>query len=714
MSTYDGHTLEMMVDNMTSTTGSGLIEAETWTFRVVTQQLYWQTADTVKVRMYKNEMLSMPIQLNNSTVNQRVNNVSLAAKDGTLDDWLSFTPLGNFSVTPAGTSIEFAFDANQAIGIYYETIEVNGLAGQKPLLVIELEILPQAPNWHVIASDFSGSMNIVANWKFSTQTEQGAMSTDVRDIMSVWIDGELRGVANIELAGNNFHVAYLSIFGSPAADGEVLAFRVWDADNGQEYNATPDEEMVYTNDDIIGNTAAPEVVVVNKSKDKIEDIPLNQGWTWFSINKRLNDMSVDNVLASLTTETDGDIIKTGDKFAQYTDGVGWIANGIHPLTTIDVNEGYLIYLHNGPDTLTIAGSDAIVGSITLTEGWNWIGYPLQEPRDLNGSFSLTNISGSDVMKTVRQEGDAPFAQYSISTNLWTGSLTTLEPFDAYKFQMIHPNGGELTFGGTSFTVPFEKQEVLTKFLTAADPQNPATWVAENLNYQYTMPLIAEILFDDSIRMDTNDIVALFVGNDLRGVAHLESINEIQKTVISLLVGGTTVSEKFTVHYYNAIRDEVHEDTDTLMLNLTINTEGSLGFGKYSAPYLINIDVDSKTGCVANGNYGGDIFPNLYKVANAITSDGVVKAYTIVEFRAGNTITFNEGFEVENMASFLAIIENCASSVRGEETKEQKKVSKSQGNKNQVTQEKSNEPLPLSDDLQKKTEPRIRMKIDDHD
>ncbi|MEE9371717.1 MAG: 3-coathanger stack domain-containing protein, partial [Saprospiraceae bacterium] len=662
MSTYDGHILELMADNVVSTTGSGLLAPVTWPFRVVTQQLYWQTADTIKLFLYENDTTTVSVQLNNSTTNLTANGVSLAAKDGTLDSWLSFNPAGTFSVTPSGTTIDFLLEANQPLGVYTETVEVNGLAGQKPELVIQLCIIPEAPDWDVNPANFSSSMNIVSNWRFTTQVLQGEMSNDIQDIISVWIDGAIRGSANIESAGNGFFVAYLSISGDPGDENKPLEFRVWDADEGIEYSSNPENEILFVADGIRGNTAGPEILVVKKSTDQAKFIPLNQGWTWFSINTESNDMSLETWLTSLTTVSDGDIIKTGDKFAQYTDGVGWIATGANPLTDMNVHEGYMIFLQNGPDQLRVTGNDASAQPITLTAGWNWIGYPLEEAQNLTGAFALNNLADNDLIKTIQQVGTAPFAQYNIATTQWAGSLTELQPYEAYKINMAHPNGGILTYAPVAGIQVSENEKLssLTKSIVAADPQDQATWIMNDLVYQYVMPMVGELKYDGAVSTDTNDKVAAFVGNDLRGVGNVELVAGLSRHEVSFLIGGTAANEVFTLYYYNATEDTVYMLTQTISLDLLAAGDGSTGYGKYSSPYLLeNGDCSSSNSALG---IVGDISTGLHQTSIDITSSGNVKANTSVEFRAGTYIILSSGFNVEDNATFLAIIEPCVNAV----------------------------------------------------
>ncbi|MEM1118899.1 MAG: PKD domain-containing protein [Bacteroidota bacterium] len=590
---FDGQDLRVTVEGITDLAGNVLPDSVAWDFKVITQQLFWGQ-DTVRLQLYEDEVVDVAVRLENTSLVNTVNNVSMAAQDGNQDAWITFTPLNNFSVTPAGRAIDFQLTGNQALGTYTETILVNGLpSGNPPALTFEITVIPRAPNWSVNAADFSSSMNMVANWRFTTEAAT-AISTDIKDQISVWVDNEIRGIANIEAAGNGFFAAYLTIFGEPVDADKSLTFRIWDAATGTEYDGRPTETIPFVVDTIIGNTASPQMLLVDPVFDEVRYIPLNQGWTWFSVNTILTDNSVNNWMSSLSKVSNGDQIKTGDKFAQYVAGTGWVAAGNEALTTISPNEGYLIFLQNGPDTLRIAGANATPPTnLALKQGWNWIGYPLQTAGNINSVLDVFNVADNDRIVTIRQDNTAAFSLYENTNMQWSGSLTTLRPFDAYKINI----GNAAAVLNYIETTPFREEELpelAAKSRTPADSQNQNTWNLDPLNFQYTIPLVGEVKFNGVISSNTNDRIAAFVGNDLRGVGNVGLVGATNKYLVSLLIGGTTANETFDLYYYNAAQNRVYEITDQLTLDLGTNNLGSTGFGNFETPYPLEIALFTTT------------------------------------------------------------------------------------------------------------------------
>lgn len=581
MSDYDGHILEVQINEMESQQGNGLITPESWSFRVITQNLYWEKADTVKIQLYEGETAQLPIRLENSTVNQTQTGISVSDKTAPQASWINWNPANNFSVTPAGRTINFQISANQAIGTYCETVEVDGLTGQKPELIIELSILPKRPYWEVNPADYSQNMTVTANWRFNTEMEEGAMSKDTMDLISAWIDNEIRGIGKIIYSGNGFYAAYLTVYGDAADINQPLEFRIWDASEGTEYSGYPETDILYNIDKVVGNTANPEVLVVNASKDRARYIPLNQGWTWFSINSEEDDMTVNAQLRSLKNVTDGDIIKTDNKFAQYIDGTGWFAAGDNPLVNLDVHEGYMIYLENGPDTLRLTGSVTTYSDVNLNNNWNWIGFPLQDAKSINSAFTISNLTGGDVIKTTRQNGTSAFSDYNVNTNQWQGALTQLQTNEAYKIQLQHPNGGILTYSN-NFGPDGGDQQNRGGFEQIADPADPGTWHINNHNYELTMPVIACIKNDGITQSDVFDKFALFVGNDLRGTGNVINVNEFNNFVVSMIVGATAPNEIYSLYFFDNSHNQVYNMTQILHFN-------ELGYGSFDSPYCLDLN-----------------------------------------------------------------------------------------------------------------------------
>jgi len=496
-----------------------------------------------------------------------------------------------------------------------ETIEVHDLNnGNKPTIVIKAKILNRAPDWSVNTSAYDKSMNIIANWRFTTDVDT-VQSLDTMDIISVWIDGTLRGTASVEFTGQlGFYAAYLTIYGATSDNGKPVEFRIWDAQPGVEYLATNfGDPITFEVDTILGSTAVPEILLVDKEENRIRYIPLKQGWTGFSLNVQKGDNSLLTILGSLSKLTTGDKIKTLGKFAIYDENKGWVtSNNTASLTTLDPLEGYQIYLQNGPDTLALTGSDASLStSNPLAFGWNWIGFPLQESKPAQAALifnpPLANNSALKTVNRITPNGADLFLDYINGT--WSPPSKELTPYDFIKIKVTNPDGTDLTYDNTTpFRAPNEETIAQGRGNPIADPNNPTTWQLETEGWEYTVPLVATISFNGVISANTNDRIAVFVGNDLRGVGNVENLTGLEEGVVSISIGATTIGERYSLYYYNAVQNKVYPIEATLTFDAGNNAEASFGFGDYTNPYplaiaLFSVNVQKQDVMCAADNTG---------------------------------------------------------------------------------------------------------------
>ena len=133
-----------------------------------------------------------------------------------------------------------------------------------------------------------------------------------------------------------------------------------------------------------------------------------------------------------------------------------------------------------------------------------------------------------------------------------------------------------------------KRQLLGSARNPADPLNVNTWNLTDFNYQYNISMVGEVLFNGTTASNTNDKVAAFIGNDLRGVGSVEMINEVDQPEVSFMIGGTAGDEEFTLYYFNADQNTVYEIDKKVSLDLSAGQEGSTGFGKYDDPYPIEV------------------------------------------------------------------------------------------------------------------------------
>ena len=171
-----------------------------WTFRVSTNPVYWTVSNTNQTA-YQGESRSFTRTLKNS------GNQDESFTITGYPNWLTPSPLIG-TIPPDGEqNISFSINTQLNVGSYQDTIVVSNSYGEEQLLA-NLTILKEPPLWAVNPAQYSNSMNITAQVVLNN-----SLSEDVFDKLSVFIDNECRGVANIEYVSPvDKYLAFLTIY----------------------------------------------------------------------------------------------------------------------------------------------------------------------------------------------------------------------------------------------------------------------------------------------------------------------------------------------------------------------------------------------------------------------------------------------------------------------------------------------------------------------
>ena len=87
------------------------------------------------------------------------------------------------------------------------------------------------PSWDVEPGDFTYSMTITGKI-----TTDGYFSTDEDDMIAAFIDGECRGVSNVEyVSAVDAYYIFLMIYSNDPAG--TVTFKIYDDDAGEEFTA---------------------------------------------------------------------------------------------------------------------------------------------------------------------------------------------------------------------------------------------------------------------------------------------------------------------------------------------------------------------------------------------------------------------------------------------------------------------------------------------
>lgn len=472
---------------MRVTLGTTYIDSLGWEFLVDRNPVRW-TGGEIDVVKYLDETVDMQRTLQNTgSFNQPFTITDLPL-------WLMPTIISGTVQIQSSTTIGFRFGQDIPAGIYEDTVYAQTMNGNEPLIV-RLRVLCRPPVWSLNTAAYQYNMNMIAELYVDT-----TRSSDRYDRIAAFAGNELRGMAELQyIQAINRHLAFITVY-SNVTSNEELTFRVWDASECTEYGQIM-ENFSFKADTVIGSYQVP--VKMTATRQIIEDYSFNAGWTWFSLNTRSGDMSVNSVLSSLNPAKN-DMIKDQNGFSQYTQNAGWIGQ----LTALNNKTMYMIRLAQR-DTLRRTGYaiDPLTDTLRLAQGWSWIGYTPNADMQINQALASLQASDGDIIKS-----QTAFSVYAQGIG-WIGSLQFMRPRQGYLIKMA--NAGTLIYPRVS-----GQQNNISEpdILPGVIPSQPL-WTLDRAQYQHTMNIIAKVGGDYADSLRTGDMIALFAGEECRGLAY---------------------------------------------------------------------------------------------------------------------------------------------------------------------------------------------------
>ena len=153
--------------------------------------------------------------------------------------------------------------------------------------------------------------------------------------------------------------------------------------------------------------------------------------------------------------------------------------------------------------LTFQGAqyNPTLGDIVLTEGWNWLGYPLGEMLTLGDAFVYLDVEEGDIIAGL-EEG---FSVYTAGQ--WQGDIQVLRPGQGYMYKSQSRKA--FVYG----TVPSVNAQALYGKRAEA-VQSP--WQVNVHGYADMMCIIANLMDGDFVESSPDWVVGAFVDGECRG------------------------------------------------------------------------------------------------------------------------------------------------------------------------------------------------------
>ncbi|MFV1979530.1 MAG: LamG-like jellyroll fold domain-containing protein [Rhodothermia bacterium] len=327
---------------------------------------------------------------------------------------------------------------------------------------------------------------------------------------------------------------------------------------------------------------------------------LTPGWNPFSISTEGGTLG--DVLETVNL-SHGDMIVSDHGEAKYDSANGWSGSLSHVIP----GYGYKLFVRR-PSVLVQRG-DPLNGQtpVELANGWNLIGYlPPQSMPIAQALASIEDeIAPGDILV-----GTSSFAQF-VDGKGWVGSLTELEPGQAYGFMI--KSGGSLVYpaseqvpavaksvapsvettrrfdnsdselssmseqDGNSGGKRISLKEQESKSERAIYSNNSAEavpieaeaeimraegpdWRAPSEKYAASMTLVIELQKDGVTLVDPETELAFFANDTLRGVGSVEYVEALGRDLVFAVVyGDDEKAENLTIRVYNASTQQFHND-----------------------------------------------------------------------------------------------------------------------------------------------------------
>lgn len=502
--------VKFTVDGVRDKNGNEILSPITWSAYIDRNQLKWSDNALTVVKKLNEE----------KTIKVKALNKGGSIEHFTVENlpsWLEAEPVSGTIDPTASEDIVLTIDPSLNIGTYDETLYLRGDNNVVEALQLTVKVEGEKPEWTVNPADFKYNMSV-----FGKLYINKVYSSDDEDMLAAFSGGKCVGVCNNRYyKQNDMYYAMLTVY-SNDVNGSDLEFRIWDASTGQTYIAQSEKPISFENNAVVGSPAQP---VLFTAKDyRVQNITLNEGWTWISTNIASGKLSDLNKLLADGKWTSDDQVKSEQYgFASWTKRNGWVGQ----LTEIDNDQMYLVH-SSAPQNLHISGPavDPTSHKLTIrgakadgTPRWNYISYLPSDNFTLKEALAGYDAKEGDIVKSQTQ-----MAMYSGNLG-WIGSLTYMENGKGYMLQRQSQDDAQLQYPS--------KTSVGRKAKAAMAAAKNADGTNAYFPYSANMTAVVEV---EGVELQQGDRLVSYVGGEPRGYAEGITLPD-GRTIFMLAVGG---------------------------------------------------------------------------------------------------------------------------------------------------------------------------------
>ena len=280
-------------------------------------------------------------------------------------------------------------------------------------------------------------------------------------------------------------------------------------------------------------------------------LPLQQGWNWLS-HSDADGMSAKEFEYSQVQRV---LTKTNELFNDVE--LGFVGNlshiAAHESFKVKISEGFNLQVDG-----ELYNPNAYV--VRLQEGWNWLGYPIEQTMSLAEALAYLDAEEEDVITT--QTGG--FAQFV--DGQWKGTLETMKQGEGY----LYKSKATKNFVYNDTFVSKAKSQYGHKMDMTKSP-----WTVNVHEYPNMMCVIADLYAGNEQAAEDEYCIAAFSGDVCRGVAKYVDGR------IYLSVYGTAQEEIYFVAL-NKETNEVYAVSEKIRFTPDV-------VGSHSAPMTLHIN-----------------------------------------------------------------------------------------------------------------------------
>ena len=364
--------------------------------------------------------------------------------------------------------------------------EVSSTEGQVPVGgEVTLTATPadgyQFAGWYIANEKVSDQSECTFTLDATITTIEARFSQIIYDVT---VSVETSGAGTIEGNGNGKYT-WGDVLHLTAVPAKYFEFTGWTV-NGKKVSTDPTLELTVTEPvTIVANFDAIVRVTI--------DYALKTGWNWISFG--VEDESMEDLNDALGSLYSARTLLSNA--AQATHSGLW--NGsIDQLSPI---QSYKIQMISDGE-FAITGEPVVDATVTLTPGWNWLGYLPTEELSVAEALTFVPAEAGDVLK-----GQNSFVLFD--GEQWLGNLTTMKPGLGYMY---------FSKSTKSFGFPEQHMASHSHIKAYSEKENTdAPWNYDPYKYANNMAINAVV---SDIALSDGAWIGAFVGEECRGAATL--------------------------------------------------------------------------------------------------------------------------------------------------------------------------------------------------